>query len=362
MELLYKQLLDNSVKNISIVLTIILFVTIFRKTLSKYVASILYLVIKKNWPNIKKNQFVGMFLNPLSWFINVFVVVIALEELKYPGLWKVTLHEIPLQNMLYNLGDCIIIVYLIWLGRSFADFIALILDYENIFDKEKRNNQLVTFVRDFLKTIFFIVGFLLLIKKGFGININSILIELSILSAALALAAKESIENLIASFVIFFDKPFFTGDFVRVNAVTGIIEHIGLRSTRIRTIERTLVTVPNKQMVDSVVDNLSKMTERRTEIKLDFHHATTIVQIESFIAKMNLFLEENKSFLLRYSVYFIDYNKNGATVTIEYFTQPMGRNELMELRQRINLGTKKHIEALEIKIANALGDLNVFPK
>ena len=251
---------------------------------------------------------------------------------------------------------------MIWLGRSFADFIALILDYENIFDKDKRNNQLVIFVRDFLKTIFFIVGFLFLIKKGFGININSILIELSILSAALALAAKESIENLIASFVIFFDKPFFTGDMVKVNAVTGIIEHIGLRSTRIRTHERTLVTVPNKQMVDSVVDNLSKMTERRTEIKLDFHHATTIVQIESFIAKMNLFLEENKSFLLRYSVYFIDYNKNGATVTIEYFTQPMGRNELMELRQRINLGTKKHIEALEIKIANALGDLNVFPK
>ena len=115
-------------------------------------------------------------------------------------------------------------------------------------------------------------------------------------------------------------------------------------------------------MVDSVVDNLSKMTERRTEIKLEFHHATTIVQIESFIAKMNFFLEENKSFLIRYSVYFIDYNKNGATVTIEYFTQPMGRNELMQLRQRIILGTKKHIEALEIKIAHALGDLNVFPK
>ena len=56
------------------------------------------------------------------------------------------------------------------------------------------------------------------------------------MGAALALAAKESIENLIASFIIFFDKPFFTGDTLKVNNVSGTVEKIGLRSTRIRTI------------------------------------------------------------------------------------------------------------------------------
>jgi MscS family membrane protein len=78
--------------------------------------------------------------------------------------------------------------------------------------------------------------------------------------AALALAARESLENIIASFIIFFDKPFVTGDNLKIQQVTGTVERIGLRSTRIRTADKTLVSVPNKQMVDSIVDNLSMRT------------------------------------------------------------------------------------------------------
>ena len=91
---------------------------------------------------------------------------------------------------------------------------------------------------------------LVIIRFAFGWNIGSLLTGLSIVGAAIALALKESLENLIASFIIFFDKPFATGDLVKVNAITGTVEKIGLRSTRIRTEQKTFVTVPNKQMVD----------------------------------------------------------------------------------------------------------------
>jgi MscS family membrane protein len=133
-----------------------------------------------------------------------------------------------------------------------------------------------------LKVIISIIGVLFILKAAFNQNIGSLLTGLSIVGAAMALAAKESLENLIASFIIFFDKPFFTGDTLKVNNVSGTVEKIGLRSTRIRTTEKTLVTVPNKQMVDSVVDNMSMRTQRRAEIKLVLSDKTKATAAQTF--------------------------------------------------------------------------------
>jgi len=128
---------------------------------------------------------------------------------------------------------------------------------------------LIIFFREFLKVILIIVCILVMIRYVFNQDITKLLAGLSIVGAAIALAAKESIENLIASFIIFFDRPFTVGDLLKVQQVNGTVEKIGLRSTRIRTTERTYVTIPNKQMVDSIVDNLSLRNKRRFELVLE---------------------------------------------------------------------------------------------
>ena len=79
------------------------------------------------------------------------------------------------------------------------------------------------------------------------------------------MSARESLENLIASFIIFFDKPFETGDTVKIKEFVGVVERIGLRSTRIRTFDKSLVAVPNKQMVDNILDNWSKRHSAKNE-------------------------------------------------------------------------------------------------
>src|SRR6185295_11619359 len=92
---------------------------------------------------------------------------------------------------------------------------------------------------------------------------------------ALALAAKETIENLFASFTIFLDKPFTIGDLVQVGSVTGKVESIGFRSTRIRTAEKSFVTVPNKKMVDVELENQSERFERRAYFTIGLTYATS---------------------------------------------------------------------------------------
>ena len=80
------------------------------------------------------------------------------------------------------------------------------------------------------------------------------------------MASKESLENLLGSFTIFFDQPFTVGDIVTVGRVTGVVEKVGFRSTRIRTFDKSLVTVPNKKMIDAELDNLRIETSKESKI------------------------------------------------------------------------------------------------
>jgi MscS family membrane protein len=120
----------------------------------------------------------------------------------------------------------------------------------------------------------------------------AILTSLGLAGAALALAAKESIENLIASFVIFFDKPFTAGDYLKVNNISGTVEKIGLRSTRIRMDQKTYVTFPNKQMVDSIVDNSTLRTQRKGELRLELSLSTPAKKVDGFIVSVRKIMEK----------------------------------------------------------------------
>ena len=121
----------------------------------------------------------------------------------------------------------------------------------------------------------------MIFKFSFGLKIGNLLTGLSLVGAAIALALRESLENLIASFIIFFDKPFSMGDSVKVHTFTGTVEKIGLRSTRIRTDQKTFITVPNKQMVDSIIDNLSLRTQRKGELRLEIGLSTSSANLRS---------------------------------------------------------------------------------
>lgn len=353
-------ILDNSIQDLLIVSAIILLSTFIRKRLSRYIASLLFIPIHAKWKSVAKEDFTGLIIKPLGWFLNLFISLLALDSLTFPEKWSFHIFGHSFENIVHKIGLCLVIIFFIWVIQSFIDFIALVLDNSNRTVSDKRENQLIVFFRDFIKVIVYIIGFLLILKIGFRVDVGSVLTGLSIVGAALALAAKESIENLIASFVIFFDKPFFTGDSVKINNVTGTVEHIGLRSTRIRTVDQTLVTVPNKQMVDSIVDNWSMRTSRRAEIKLELNNSNDNTSIQRFIEDVNAFLQNKKPRIINHSVFMTDFNKSSTVITIEYFTEPFSMNEFLEMKQECNVFIRQNLEGNSIKMANAGSDINIF--
>jgi MscS family membrane protein len=120
-----------------------------------------------------------------------------------------------------------------------------------------------------------------------------------------------------------------------VNAITGTVEKIGLRSTRIRTEQKTFVTVPNKQMVDSVLDNFSLRTQRRAELKLELASTNTPYLLQEFIERARIVLQREK--VEQSSVTLSDLRLNRVVVDIEYYTAAIPIAEFNAIREAVNL-------------------------
>lgn len=112
--------------------------------------------------------------------------------------------------------------------------------------------------------IFVIATAVLVTADNNGIKVGSVLASLGLTGLAVALAAQETLSNLLGSIVILADRPFFLGDRVKIDVHEGVVEHIGIRSTRLRTDNGDIVTIPNRTVAGSAVINYTKTTEQLT--------------------------------------------------------------------------------------------------
>ncbi|TCJ14094.1 mechanosensitive ion channel family protein [Flaviaesturariibacter flavus] len=331
-------------------LGIILFVFFLKKVFSRTIASLLCRAFSRIWPNFDTKTFVDLVIPPLGIFLVITVSIVTLYRLHFPQQLDIELYKYKLHSVLLALAILLQIGAFIWLILRSIDFIAVLLQQQRAGQPAQSEYQLIVFFRDFLKVIVIIVGGMLILRFSFGYNISTLLTGLSIVGAAIALALRESLENLIASFVIFFDKPFTIGDFVKVQTVAGNVERIGLRSTRIRTADKSYVTVPNKQMVDSILDNVSLRTQLRGFTELNLHVHTPPARAEQLLQDLRGFLKEQAD-VQNFTVALSDIRPNTIVATVEYFTRAIPNDRFVALRQSVNFFVLRRMEELGIQIA-----------
>lgn len=341
--------LDNTIRDYAIVAVVVLAAYLLKRFLGRYMASSAFLLMKYLGRQIEKQAFVDLIVGPMQSFLFVVIGYLAIRSLSFPEVLDRKIFSIRTPDIIEGIGELLIIVFFFKMILRLVDYMALIMEKKAALTPEHDDNQLIVFFKDFVKVIIFIIAALALIKIVFHQDIATVLAGLSIVGAAIALAARESLENLIASFIIFFDKPFTTGDLLKVNSITGTVESIGLRSTRIRTVEKTFVTVPNKQMVDSIVDNLTMRTHRRGEIKLTVDASTTSAQLEKLIAGIKDMLKTHG--LMDFNVQFTEIVNDGFAVQFDYLTTVTDWKEFLLQKDRINLAMMRLLEDLEIGLA-----------
>ena len=129
-----------------------------------------------------------------------------------------------------------------------------------------------------------LAGGLVYIASQLSLPYDSVLAGLGIGGLAVAFASKETLSNVFGAAILVADRPFRRGDWIVADATQGTVEHVGIRSTRIRTAEDSLVVVPNGKLSDATVNNLGTRRTRLVKTSLSLNYATTPGQLETFMA------------------------------------------------------------------------------
>lgn len=341
--------LDNSIRQYAIVAAVILAAYLLKKFFGRYLSSLFFFFMTRIGRTIERRAFMDLIVGPMENFLFVMITYGAVKTLVFPKVLRGQFLKTSTVDIAEGLAEVVIIFFFFGMVLRLIEYVALVMGKKADLTPSQDDNQLVVFFKDFLKVILVIIGILTLLKIVFEQDISKILAGLSIIGAAIALAARESLENLIASFIIFFDKPFTAGDLLKVNNITGVVERIGLRSTRIRTTDKTYVTVPNKQMVDSVVDNLSLRTHRRAELKIALDTSTTSAQLSELVAGIKVILQRRQ--IMDFNVLLNDITQDAFLVTLDYVSDEVDFKEFNGMKEEINIRLVQLMEEMDVELA-----------
>jgi MscS family membrane protein len=148
---------------------------------------------------------------------------------------------------------------------------------------------LLPLLRKILKVAVLGLG-LVAVLTELGFHVTSLLAGLGIGGLAVALAAQKTVENLIGSVAIGVDQPFRVGDFIAVDGVAGTVEAVGMRSTRLRTLDRTLVTIPNGKLADQRVESHSARDRYRLAVTFGLAYGTPTEVVRGLLAALDAML------------------------------------------------------------------------
>ena len=198
---------------------------------------------------------------------------------------------------------------------------------------------------------FVVVGTLMTVQS-LGYNVSTILQGLGIGGLAFALAAQDTIANLFGSLVVAIDQPFKIGETVKIGVHTGTVEDIGLRSTKIRLLDKSLVVMPNKLVSSEAIVNLSRFTQRRVEQVIGLTYDTTSEQLAVIVEDFRgILLAESEVDPTSVMVFFRDLSASSLDVWVVYASRGADLKEGLALKQRMNLAIMRAVAARRLSFA-----------
>lgn len=184
--------------------------------------------------------------------------------------------------------------------------------------------------------VIFIVTILLIGLSNLGIDIGALLAGLGVGGIAVALAAQNILGDLLASLSIVLDKPFVVGDFIVTGTEKGTIEHIGIKTTRLRSLSGEQLILSNKDLLESRVHNFKRMSQRRIVLKIGVVYSTKAEQIK----QIPIWIQEiiNKYEKLKFDrCHFMEYGDSSLNFETVFFVLDSEYNIYMDLQQMVLL-------------------------
>jgi MscS family membrane protein len=209
--------------------------------------------------------------------------LIALQLLRLAIGW-IELGPVPTRIVLEG-AKVLTVVTVIWAAFRAIDVVRATLSLRSWAVERPASRSLLALGARFAKVAALIMGALVALSQ-LGVSIASLIAGLGIGGLVIALAAQKTVENLFGAVSIGIDQPMREGDFVKVYDFVGTVEQIGLRSTRIRTLDRTLITIPNGEMANQRIESYTVRDRIRLACMIGLEYGTTVAQVREVIAAL----------------------------------------------------------------------------
>lgn len=202
----------------------------------------------------------------------------------------------------------------------------------------------------FISKLLLYTVILLLALDNFGVNITTLVTGLGIGGIAVALAIQSVLGDLFASLSIVLDKPFVIGDFINVDEYMGTVEHIGLKTTRVRSLSGEQLVFSNSDLLKSRIRNYKHMQERRVAFTIGVTYQTPLDRVAAIPSIIRKIIEAQGGVRFDRS-HFKTYGDSALVFETVYYVLSSDYNAYMDIQQAINLGVYEEFAAEGIEFA-----------
>jgi MscS family membrane protein len=337
-----QRIMDNSFGNLVGFATIILLSLWLKRILSMLLSRFFYRLVKPEAGSIPISDFIRLMRKPIEFLILLIMLFFAFDRLAIPDQWGlVPRSEFGYRLIVIRLYQTTLMITLAWITIRFVKFVGLIFQKRAEVTETKLDDQLVPFVRDLMIMLVLAIAFFATLSVVFDVNVIALVTSLGIGGLAIALAACETLENLFASFAILLDRPFITGDTVTAgtgpNQVTGTVEKIGFRSTRLRTDDGSRIAVPNRLMISQSLDNLTQRSQRRAKFYLRLAPDTASDVLRAIVDDIRQWFDSQpKTNQNPALVQFDTFGESSLDILIQYYVATSDYREFNKIKEEVN--------------------------
>jgi len=203
------------------------------------------------------------------------------------------------------------------------------------------DDQLLPLVRKLIKIILWTLGIVIGLNN-IGFNVGAIIAGLGIGGLALALAAQDTVKNIFGGIMVYIDKPFKVKDRIKIGGFDGFVEDVGIRSTRLRTLEGRLVTLPNAQFSDQAVENVTLEPSRKVVTNLGLTYQTTPEKMERAIEILEDITNNNENLEADRLISFNNWGDFSMDILYVYFIKPT--SDIFKTQTDVNMAILKRFK------------------
>lgn len=300
--------------------------------LYRFFAWIFEIILKKVISRTRFKKITTQMMKPISKPISMLSITILL--LNYLPILDIPAH---LNKIFMSVLIALIpffITYIVYKSINlFGDIINKIAEIT----ETKLDNSLIPLGRKIVKIFVVLIG-AIYILKSLNVDITPLIAGVSIGGLAIALAAQDTVKNLFGSVTIFIDKPFEVGDWIVFADGEGAVEEVGVRSTRIRTANNSLISVPNGKFADSTIDNMGRRKYRRYTTNISITYDTDPKLIDEFVDGLRQIVEQHpKTRKDTYQVHLNSFGESSLNILFNiFFEVPDQTTELKARHEVIN--------------------------